>query len=83
MRTRGYMQFDKYNMFRSIEDVILTVRIILQECASMEFEEMVSESIQEITGAISNDTAESSLTYQNIPSGFMVELLLKWNKNFG
>jgi hypothetical protein len=48
----------------------------LQECAApLEFEEMLTESIQEITGwQISNDTAENSLTYQNILSGFMTEL---------
>ncbi len=69
------MQFDKYNIFLRIEDVILSSAIMSQECAPPKFEETVPESIQEITGRqISNDTAESSLTYQNIPSGFMTEL---------
>ncbi|MDR0819933.1 MAG: hypothetical protein LBN19_00100 [Endomicrobium sp.] len=69
------MQFDKYNIFRGIEDVILYGAIISQECAPPEFEETLPESIQEIAvWQISNDTAESSLTYQNISSGFMAEL---------
>jgi hypothetical protein len=48
---------------------------VSREYVPSEFKETLSESIQKITDRqISNDTAESSLIYQNIPSGFMVEL---------
>ena len=61
---RVYMQFDKYNIFRSIEYAILFDVIILQECAPSEFAKTFSESIQEIADRQISNITESSLIYQ-------------------
>lgn len=59
------MQFDKYNIFRRVEDaVILSGAIISQNAHCRSLKKRFRNSFKKLqTGKYPNDTAKNSLTY--------------------